>query len=269
MDVHGPLAARTVMSPHALQQLATRVGATRMRCQQGQQAVLLRAQVNGQFAPAELVGDDVQVQAVRDRQHGALHGALPGPLLEPGEPGGQLPARRGRRQRVVEASDQRRHPIRDRFGRSEVKRAKPRSALTLGRHEIHRLLVRRRLADHHDSRSFREQDVAEASGIGGDSDGLGRRQLREGDRRPATGQDEPGSPLPSGDRGGLVRGGFGAGRRQGDHAGSIGRARQRLVRRWLTCCQHAGPASAAPSPAADCSSQGRPVAGARIQPGGA
>ena len=168
------------------------------------------------------------------------------------------PARRGRCQRVVEASDQGRHPIRDRFGRSEVKGAQPGSASTLGRHEIHRLLVRRRLADHHDPRSFREQDVAEASGIGGHPDRLGRRQLREGDRRTATGQDEPGGPLPSGDRGDLVRAGFGAGRRQGDHAGSIGRARQRLVQRWLTCCQHAGPASAAPPPAADCSSQGAP-----------
>ena len=60
--------------------------------------------------------------------------------------------------------------------------------------ELQVLVARRRLADHHDPRSFREQDVPEAFGIGGDADHHGLRRVGQVGGSSAACEHEPRPP---------------------------------------------------------------------------
>jgi hypothetical protein len=57
--------------------------------------------------------------------------------------------------------------------------------------EPERLRVRRRLRAEHDPRTFGEQHVAKASGIGDDADGRRRHAVRHLGGRPVDGKDQP------------------------------------------------------------------------------
>ena len=162
--VRGPL--RVARSPDALEELAPGVRAARVRGEQREQAVLLGPEVDRRAAAPELVAGEVELQAVGDRERGAGVGAVPGAGLEPGEPAGELGARGGRRERVVEAQREGGEPLLDGVGRREVERAQPGPAPALGGDELQVLGAGRRLAGDDDPGPFREQDVAEAAWIG-------------------------------------------------------------------------------------------------------
>ena len=224
MDVHRPDAALVPLPPHALEQLLARVRATRMGRHERQEAELLRPEVDGQRIAPELVSDQVQLEAVCDRQRGAGHGDVPRPCLEPVEARGQLPGRGRRRQRVVEAPGQGGDAVGDGARGREVEGAEPGSAASFGRHEIQVLVTSGWLADDHDPRSFREQDVPEASGVGGDTDrpvlAASGRSAAVPPRRPA--RARPLAPRrPGGQAGRALRSGLE--RRHGDHGGASAR----------------------------------------------
>ena len=67
------------LAPHALEQLLAGVRTTRMGRHERQQAELLRPEMDGQRIAPDLVRDQVELDAVRDRQRGAGHGTFPAP----------------------------------------------------------------------------------------------------------------------------------------------------------------------------------------------
>src|SRR3954469_17066885 len=69
VDVDCPRATAVARSPHADEELVAGVGAPGMCRKQRKQAELLGSQVDRPSRPPELVGREVELQAIGDRQH--------------------------------------------------------------------------------------------------------------------------------------------------------------------------------------------------------
>ena len=134
MDVHGSRIAVMTGAPRPVEQLPPRPGPARVIGEDRQQVELLGPKVDEMAVAPQLVRDEIQLAAIGHRKRALGPGTSP--LLEQGQPRGELI--RGDRawQGVVEAESQRVEPRFDGFRRGKVDDAQAVAPPPLTRKEL-------------------------------------------------------------------------------------------------------------------------------------
>ncbi len=194
VDIHGPWIADLVGTPHAIEQLSSRVGAAGMRRQGCEELELLWSKVDRGPVQPQLMGHEVKFEAIPDLEVGGWPRSHT--LIEVGRPFGEFACVDRLRQRLVKPHPECGDPLRDRSHRAQVDGPQTLSSADAFSAQVPQFLVtRRRLGHDRNPRMIGGQQVAERVWIRDDPHVLRcRRQAAELRGRSVRCEYKPGCP---------------------------------------------------------------------------